>query len=316
MKKLIYIISLFSLWAGAFDASARYKGDLNEDDRVDLADMVYLAKAIKAGSSDKALDVNASGKVDDYDLQKLADIIISGKLTEDSGMNVGIGGWDDSGEDFGGAVKAPALTPTSSQDIQLYVRDARSEDENGNKSIEFGISGGNKTLSAILVKIKVPDLDFDSNKIIELDNAVSGTHKLYGTPAYVSREIDEWPWHENLVTFIIFSKDLATISLKDGKLGRLFYSCGSNFYDSLTFEDCQVYCEGDSEVVTLPSHSSDYIDFSSVESIKDFEDNAPCDVYTSNGVLLKKATTLPDIHSLRPGLYIIRQGHKTTKLLK
>lgn len=316
MKKLILIISLFSLWAGAFDASARYKGDLNGDDRVDLADMVYLAKAIKSGSTDKALDINASGKVDDYDLQKLADIIISGALNEDTGMNVGIGGWDDSGEDLGGTVKAPAISRSSSQDIHLYVRDARSEEKNGNKSIEFGISGGKQSLCAILVKMKVPDLDFDSNKIVELDETVLANHKLYGNPTYVSESIEVWPWHENRITFIIFSNDLATMSLNEGKLGRLFYSCGLNFYDNLTFEDCQVFCEGDSEVVTLPSHSSDYIDFSSVELIKDLEDNTACDVYTTNGVLLKKSATSTDIDNLSTGIYIIRQGGTTTKLLK
>ncbi len=46
------------------------------------------------------------------------------------------------------------------------------------------------------------------------------------------------------------------------------------------------------------------------------EDNAPCDVFTTNGVLLKKNANLSEIDRLRPGIYIIRQGQKTTKLLK
>ncbi len=46
------------------------------------------------------------------------------------------------------------------------------------------------------------------------------------------------------------------------------------------------------------------------------EDNAPCDVYSTNGVLLKKDASFADIDNLSSGIYIIRQGQKTTKLLK
>lgn len=156
MKKLILLLSIFVLsTAVSFDASARYKGDLNGDDRVDLADMVYLAKAIKGGSTDRSLDVNASGKVDDNDLQKLADIIISGKLTEDSGMNVGIGGWEDNGEDYGGTVKAPAFNTRSADETRFYMRTPKSEGY-GRYSMEFGISEGNEAFSAILFTIRLP----------------------------------------------------------------------------------------------------------------------------------------------------------------
>ncbi|MDE5849735.1 MAG: Ig-like domain-containing protein, partial [Muribaculaceae bacterium] len=45
-------------------------------------------------------------------------------------------------------------------------------------------------------------------------------------------------------------------------------------------------------------------------------DDAPCDIYTSGGQLLKKAVLPSEIQYLDRGIYIIRQGGKTTKLLK
>ena len=45
-------------------------------------------------------------------------------------------------------------------------------------------------------------------------------------------------------------------------------------------------------------------------------DDAPCDIYTTNGKLLKQSVPTSDIRKLDRGLYIIRQRGKTTKLLK
>lgn len=122
MKKIIALVTLILTAISSQAAGRRYKGDLNGDDKVDLADMVFLAKAIQAGSADKSYDVNLSGKVDDYDLHALANIILSGKLVEDSGFNVGIGGWNDTGEDFGGTVNAPAFRGTrSAESTRFYI---------------------------------------------------------------------------------------------------------------------------------------------------------------------------------------------------
>ncbi len=315
MKKLILKLSILACVLGlATDVSAKYRGDLNGDDRVDLADMVYLAKAIKAGSTDVALDINISGSVDDYDLQKLADIIISGTLTEEGGLNVGIGGWDDTGEDYGGTVKALVVTSRSSQDIQLYLQDARSEDEYGNKSIEFGFKGGTDTPCAFLIKMEIPDLDFNSNRMVVLDEYVLSNHNLFGSPSIVWTEKDDW--HGNVLVFIIFSSDLVPMSLSEGKLGRIYYSCAENYHQSARFEDCQVLFDGDSEVVTLPSHWSEYINFSNVKLITDSFEDAPCDIYTPSGVLVRKGIIPSDVDNLPPGLYIVNQRGKTTKLLK
>ncbi len=253
MKKLIFIISLLSLWAGAFDVSARYKGDLNGDDRVDLADMVYLAKAIKAGSTDKALDVNTSGKVDDNDLQKLADIIISGVLIEDTGMNVGIGGWDDSGEDFGGTVKAPAIRTRSIEETRFYMSNPKSNEEE-QYEIEFGISEGSVAPAAILFNIKLPGyLRFDKTPIVELENEILATHKLYGTPKSHKEYEDDY-WSDCTLRFIIFSPDLEAIAYSVGKLGKIHYSVDEEGWCNLLFQNCNIVAEGAEDWVALPEH--------------------------------------------------------------
>ncbi len=239
MKKLILKLSILACLIGlSFDVQARYRGDLNGDDRVDLADMVYLAKAIKAGSTDKALDVNASGSVDDYDLQRLADIIISGKLTEDSGMNVGIGGWDDSGEDFGGTVKAPAINTRSGEETRFYMRNQKAESTD-HFSMELGISDGNEGPSAIFFNISLPkEMEFDKSRMIELENSISATHKLYGTPKFI-KENEDIAWSDYALRFIIMSPNLTALPEAVGKLGRIYYSV-DECYGSPKFSNCQI----------------------------------------------------------------------------
>lgn len=240
----------------AFDASARYRGDLNGDDRVDLADMVHLAKAIKAGSTDKSFDVNASGIVDDYDLQRLADIIISGKLTEDSGMNVGIGGWEDSGEDYGGSVKAPAFTTRSADETRFYMNNPKSEDD-GRYSMEFGISEGNEPTCAILFNIRLPrEMSFDTSKTIELDPAIASTHKLYGTPKFI-KENENDEWSDYSLRFIVMSPDLSALPNSTGKLGSISYSM-SDCWGEPYFRNCQTAAAGSGECMDIPEHGGGY----------------------------------------------------------
>lgn len=257
MKKFIFLLSIIALSAVvAFDASARYKGDLNGDDRVDLADMVYLAKAIKSGSADKALDVNASGSVDDYDLQKLADIIISGKLNEDSGLNVGIVGWEDSGEDFGGVVKAPAYTTRTVEDTRFFIRNPKTEDPSL-FSIEFGISESNITPSAVLLNVRFPwGIDFDSNDLIHIDESIAMTHKLYGKPIFQKENTDD-PWSGSLLRFIIFSDEMKALPTV-GALGRIRYSVQGYCEDAPIFVNCQVNEVGKDDCTILPEHDSGY----------------------------------------------------------
>lgn len=300
-----------------FDAYAGYKGDLNGDGRVDLADMVFLAKAIKAGNTDSSLDVNTSGNVDDQDLHRLADIIISGSLTDDSGLNVGIGGWDDSGEDFGGTVKVPSHSTRSAADIHFYMQDPAYERE-GLYSMEFGIEYGAEDLaSAIFITVGLPaDLLFDETKIVELEQNIKDTHSIYGNPKYV--EVDDDSWSGRMLRFIIFSPDLAPLPITYGKLGRVFYFVDEEErWGSPYFYNCQIILAENDECVQIPAHSGNFygnIIPASVDAVMDSDE--PCDVYSMTGKLLMKGVAISEIGSLDSGVFIIRQSGKTIKLIK
>ncbi|MDE5997171.1 MAG: hypothetical protein K2G77_03060 [Muribaculaceae bacterium] len=257
MKKLIFLLLIFTFSATeAFDVSARYKGDLNGDNRVDLADMVYLAKAIQGGSTDKALDVNASGSVDENDLHKLADLIISEKLNEDSGLNVGIGEWKDSGEDFGGVVKAPAYISRSVEDTRFFIRNPKTEDYSL-FSIEFGISESNITPSAVLLNIRFPwGIDFNTEGLISIDESISITHKVYGKPI-VKKENPNDLWSGSLLRFIIFSNEMMALPAM-GKLGCIWYSVQGYCEDTPIFVNCQVNEFGKDDCTILPEHDGGY----------------------------------------------------------
>ncbi|MDE5870596.1 MAG: Ig-like domain-containing protein [Muribaculaceae bacterium] len=253
-KIIPLILTLCTVFA--LDATARYRGDLNGDDRVDLADMVYLAKAIKAGSTDKSLDVNASGKVDDFDLQKLADIIISGKLNEDSGMNVGIGGWDDTGEDFGGTVKAPAFTTRSTDETRFYMHNPKSEG-NDQYYMELGISDGNEAPAAILFNIHLPrEMSLGAVGPIDLDPSISSSHRLYGTPKFIMENEDD-EWSARMLRFIILSPDLNALPVAVGKIGNIHYSV-SDCWGEPYFKNCQVAGVGGVDCIEIPEHWGGY----------------------------------------------------------
>ena len=252
MKKLIFLLSILVFSAAlSLDASARYKGDLNGDDRVDLADMVYLAKAIKAGSTDKALDVNASGKVDDYDLQKLADIIISGKMTEDSGLNVGIGGWEDPGEDFGGTVKAPAIDSRNYEDIRFFTRNVQYV-EDDLYSQEYGLSMGSEAPCAILFSLQFPwHVELYESMMVDLEESLSLTHKLYGTPIYFKKD-DGDDWSDRILRFIVFSPELQPLQEVIGSLGKIYIKYGH--WETPLFTNCQVAFPGSDHCVYIEEH--------------------------------------------------------------
>ncbi|MDE5849111.1 MAG: Ig-like domain-containing protein, partial [Muribaculaceae bacterium] len=189
--------------------------------------------------------------------QKLADIIISGKLTEDSGMNVGIGGWEDDGEDFGGTVKAPAINTRSAEETRFYMRNPKSEGD-GRYSMEFGISEGNEAPAAILFNIRLPrEMSFDESKTVVLDPSVAATHKLYGTPKFIKENPgDEWN-DDHVLRFIVMSSDLSVLPVSTGKLGSISYivnDCWGEPY----FKNCQVAMPVSGGCTDIPEHGGDY----------------------------------------------------------
>ncbi len=247
MKKILTLITIIALWSGVAPAAGRYKGDLNADDKVDMADMVFLANAIKNGTSDKDCDINSSGKVDDHDLDALANIIISKTLTENDGFNVGIGDWDDSGEDYGGTVNAPAYPGTRSAEATRFYIDNPKEDGDDDKySIEFGIEEADVTASAFLFNIKLPnELSFDENNIVTLNESAYNGHRLYGKPKIQQPD----KWGDKILRFIVFSPDLNPVNITKGVLGQLHYNCineGGHVYE---FSECQIVTSESNNVV-------------------------------------------------------------------
>ncbi len=251
-KNIIIIISCF-LAALTSSAAGKWRGDLNADGKVDLADMVFLAKAINSGNAGADCDLNLSGKVDDFDLETLANIILSGKLVEDEGFNVGIGGWDDSGEDYGGIVKAPAFhAARQAESTRFYIDNSRKEGEG--YAVDFGIGSGEEAPVAVLFNIQVPGpsfLYFDKNNLVNLDNSLLDGHRIYGN---VRLELENI-WSEFYVLrFILFSPDLKALKAPVGKLGSISYSGAGELWFSYLFSDCQMVVPGTDVVYSPDAH--------------------------------------------------------------
>lgn len=284
MKKFLILGFLGALCTSASFGAGRYRGDLNGDDRVDLADMVQLARSINSGNPNPAYDINNSGKVDDYDLEKLADIIVSGILTEDDGFNVGIGGWDEDDTDYGGIVKAPSRGTRSAEDMNFYINYPKLYGKNGKYSAELGIANASEAPCAMLFNIRLPwDLQFDNEAILELESSLLATHKVYGKIS-VKRENDNDPSSSQILRFIVFSPDLSPLGKTVGSLGRIIYSA-EEVWGTPEFFDCQVLSEGYNDVVTIPAHQSDYIQWNS-NSIDIGDVNGDGDVDIADVVVL------------------------------
>lgn len=253
MNRFLVIICLLLLGVGSLSAATNYKGDLNRDGKVDLADMVVLANAINEGKTDKTLhDINASGSVDDADLHALANIILSEKLTEDTGLNVGIGGWEDGGEDFGGSVGAPSREPQTAE-TQFYIEGPKYDKDKSLTYVDFGIQSPSDNLSAILFNICVPnEVVFDAGKYAMLYSELLPGHAIYGTP--VVNKDSEWG---KRLRFIVFSPKLEAIGNVSAPIGRLIYTVPQNdVYGSVEFKDCHIISKGSANIQDIPIHNS------------------------------------------------------------
>ena len=54
-------------------------GDLNDDGKEDVTDVVKLINMVLSGSTDSAADINGDGKVDEKDVVKLSDMVLNRK---------------------------------------------------------------------------------------------------------------------------------------------------------------------------------------------------------------------------------------------
>ena len=180
----------------------------------------------------KSNDLNADGKVDDKDLHYLADLIIQGKLIDNSGVNVGIGGWEDSGEDFGGTVGGNTRSGLTRADGDFSLdAGAMSYDRGtGLTYRELTVSG---TPAGVLVDLIVPsEIQLDPAYVTVLTgNGVVSDQKLYGTPKMMKRN------DERHLRFIVMSPALTGFS-QSGAFCRIAYKTESST-TSFRFSECQ-----------------------------------------------------------------------------
>ncbi len=246
MNKVIAIICVLVAGFGSISAATRYKGDINNDGKVDLADMVALAKAINEGTTDKNLhDLNTSDYVDDTDLQILANLILTETLVEDTGFSIGIGGWDDGGEDFGGEVFAPrpARGPLSrTSETSFFISDPLYDLDLSSQYVNIGISSPEQVCGALFeIEFRFSGLSFDISKDLIL-NAAGGTldgHTFYGKPIIINVEGDQWNGYRIYrLRFIVFSPELNPFQPTDGAIVRLYFTgLSDNGYG--IFQNCQ-----------------------------------------------------------------------------
>lgn len=252
MRKYFLLVLLSVIPALTLPAATNYIGDFNGDEVLDMADMAILANAVKSGVYEKVYDLNNSGRLDDPDLHRLADLIINGTLIENNGMNVGIGDWDEDGEDYGGTIKSgrksARKTVLSQNEVSFTVGPPKLIQDLGalkKYSLPIGFSSCSNPVSGVLVNLQIPDkLYFDDTGFIELDSELADGHKLYGTPKIFREE-----WGDHLILrFIILSADLNQMKDTSGTFCNLIYRCG-NVFSWYEFKDSQVVIDGKASYV-------------------------------------------------------------------
>ncbi|MCM1356283.1 MAG: Ig-like domain-containing protein [Staphylococcus sp.] len=295
MKKFIFIIASFVVGLGSLSAATRYKGDLNNDDRVDLADMMILAKAIIGGNTDKDIhDLNTSGNVDDMDLHYLADIILSEKLLPNTGLNIGIGGWDDSSEDFGGSVGAPIRPGNSrvsrSAALSFTLTQPAYDFSRGLPYTNLGLDGNSDNNCGILVNITLQyDMTMPSSDMIVLpDELQNQGFKLYGTPRVTTE--NAYP----TLRFIVFSPTLSPMPVGEVNLGKLYFNNRENCYGNANFSKCHIVNINGNDT-PLPDQSSQFYEWfvRPITAISIDMSSIPEEIHVNNHFSLKVGIT-PD----------------------
>ncbi|MDE6097261.1 MAG: hypothetical protein K2G24_00060 [Muribaculaceae bacterium] len=267
-------------------AGAVYKGDFNGDGKVDLADMMLMYR------KDSRHDLNSDGRVDDSDLHYMADLILNDKLVEDSGLSVGIGGWDDGGEDFGGTVggNAPRYPGRS---CSFGIRDFVVDEGTLSCSCNVYFDCGDESVSALMLRMTVPAWTgiSDDNFDFTPDESFVSDHKFYGrTVVRKNAESIE-------LRVLLYSPELEPLQ-QSGVLACLRFAYTGPF--QMVFSNCQAgYDEG---VLYMPDHSAavKYVSSSLVEAAAG---EAAYNVYSTDGIL--KYSSVRDIDALPKGIYIV-----------
>ncbi|MDE6218451.1 MAG: hypothetical protein K2F64_05555, partial [Muribaculaceae bacterium] len=248
MNKILLSMLGAGMLASAAEA-ASYRGDFNHDSQLDMQDMVTLARAINSGNPDlRVYDLNADGIVDDRDLDALANIILSQTLTEENGVNVGIGNWGDGGE-WGGTVgdnyrsRIPEENISFRPTAKVYFKDGRT-------FIDSYLEGDDP-ISGILFDIAIPTMVSDSmldDGVIDINDECSSNHRIYGT-VYKSTDPDNNSLH---CRFILFSPKLDRLILSNKPLFSLSYLNFVPDYEyGIIFSNCQTVLPDSGEVMNI-----------------------------------------------------------------
>lgn len=275
-KHLISLILLLcgSVWATA----ANYRGDLNGDGKVDIADMVQWSKHMGASGSDvdPNFDLNGDGVLDDYDLDVIANLAINLKLTENSGFNVGIGGWNDSGEDFGGTVGGSSRHKASRsiEDFRFEGGKVTYDKATGNITRTIDIFG-NESVIGVLVDIRLANGVNIDPKSITLSSDIISDHKIYGTPVIMDREWDDMQHFR----FVIYSPSMSELN-GDGAFFSFSYNKSPNSWDdSIQMPDCQAISKEDTSAFYYTSYYTGNWNFTPLNSIY-FDEYVPSEGIT------------------------------------
>lgn len=277
------MLCLISLSASAVS----YKGDVNADGKVDMADMADMAKAITNDDTRKELfDLNNSGSIDDADLHYLANLIINEKFIEDTGLNVGIGDWDDSGEDFGGSVGGTRSASSSSNSVfstrssgNAYIEAEITHQPDKNRQfINLYLKGDVAGKSAVLCGFKYSkDFQIDLNDVT-FNTGSDGKHSVYGTPVILDRG-----WEGKTLKFIIFSPKLSKLESTDGKVllasfEYKFYG-DNNLQQNVDFQGCQTIDINGNTDVMADRGQGNYWKYIPVESVRMDPRDVPETIY-------------------------------------
>lgn len=219
MKKYILLLILSVTVVFAYADNGKYKGDINADGDISLADMMALASDIlNTATYNAAHDLNGDKKIDDADLQELAKIILKNIKSPQSGLDVGIGDWGDGGE-FGGSVGVRKRTAASSN---LYSISEIKQDETTHRYyFDINIAEQNSTVfCAAIVNIKLPQnvsfsLGNDNNPIVECnaEGSIAANHSLYWKPTLQD---------DGSLRFIVFNNQLTDFSKASGTIARVY----------------------------------------------------------------------------------------------
>lgn len=230
MRKFIILLIIYMWGCGFLFAATAYIGDFNRDGSVDLNDMVLMASAINSEDIQKEYDLDGNGKIDDADLTILANYIIDMEFVENSGLNVGIGGWDNTGEDFGGTVQSPPRNFQDSETVFSF-RMVGYDYETQRNYVTWAISGIDFPILGVVLSMELPErVKLDSSDFSDLFEGLSPVLKIWG-----NLKVDG-----NRIRFLLFDKDLNGIDEWPDPVGKIYLS-ETYYWDAKgLFEDCQI----------------------------------------------------------------------------